>query len=199
MNENSRALLMPRWRKTERPAPPLTEPPGGVGAPAWLAAAATVAVLLWWRGFRRRSPEECRQAPAEPQSPDASLWWHSPLASPEEAVLVARALARLVKEMPTAALEEPHLDLLLLRRLRSLGQPASGGKGGGEARNTSGGGAGGEEAAEAELISAVAESLKWRRAHVPRVPACRYPGYHHAAGELPLGAWAGDYLQVGVP
>lgn len=94
---------------------------------------------------------------------------------------MSRALTRLVDENPTAASEEPHLDLLLLRRLRALGPRA-----------------GGDEAVEGELVSAVAESLKWRRAHAPRTAESRQAGFHHAAGELPHSDWAAGYLQVGV-
>lgn len=140
-----------------------------------LAVCAAVAALCLLRPRPRRRQPRCDTAAA-------GMWWHSPLASASEHIIVSGARVQLLAQ-DAEATTEPHLDTLLLRRCRGNGFGRNGAH---------------VEAETNQLVSAVAESLKWRRAHaLPLAPLADSDTYC-AARELAHGQWAASYLEVGL-
>lgn len=114
-------------------------------------------------------------------------WWHSPLATAEEAEVVAQA-AQLVREkLRDGVTIDPHVELLALRRLRAVrfGRHA------------------GEQVPAAADAERVADScvwaIEWRADNCPKLES-RGPtkSSWYAAVELPQGEWADHFMAVGM-
>ena len=114
-------------------------------------------------------------------------WWHSPLATAEEAEVVAQAVRLVREKLREGVAIDPHVELLALRRLRAVrfGRRAG------------------------ELITAAADAqgvaqtcvwaIEWRADNCPKIePRGPTKGTWYAAIELPQGEWADQFMAVGM-